>query len=293
VFVGVLLGLAVKVPLFPFHTWLPPAYAEAPTGVSMFLTAVLSKMGVYGFLRLLLPIFPAQLQAAAPCLLVLALLGVVLGAFAALRQRDLKRMIAYSSINHLSYCLLAIFAIASMAGRTANTAVLSSAFSGTILQMFNHGLSAAALFYCIGLLEKRTGGLRGIADYGGVRTVAPIFAGLCGIAMFSSLGLPGLNGFVGEFLIFRGVFGLAPWFAAVATLGLLVTAMFLLTFWQKVFHGPVAGATPKVTDLTCGEITPLVPMTILMFVLGIVPQSLASLFNPLVAQWAATLATLP
>jgi NADH-quinone oxidoreductase subunit M len=291
VFTGVLLGLAVKVPLFPFHTWLPPAYAEAPAGVSMFLTGVLSKMGVYGFLRILLPIFPTQLQTAAPCLMVLALLGIVLGAFAALRQRDLKRMIAYSSVNHLSYCLLAIFAVASVANQTANAAAISSALTGTILQMFNHGLSAAALFYCIGLMEKRTGGLRGIADFGGLRGTAPVFAGLCGVAMFSSLGLPGLNGFVGEFLIFRGVFGLAPWSAAIATLGLLVTALFLLGFWQKVFHGPVAGATPKVTDLTACEIAPLVPSIALMFVLGIFPQLLACLVNPLVAQWATTLTT--
>ena len=298
IFLGVLLGLAVKVPLYPFHTWVPAAYAEAPTGASMFLTGVLSKMGVYGFLRILLPIFPAQLSAAAPALLVLALLGIILGAFAALRQRDLKRMIAYSSINHLSYCLLAIFAIATAttaatAGRPPNTAAISSALSGTILQMFNHGLSAAALFYCIGLLEKRTAGLRDITNYGGLRSVAPILAALCGIAMFSSLGLPGLNGFVGEFLIFRGVFGLAPMHAAAATLGLLVTAIFLLTFWQKVFHGPVAGATPRVTDLTPSEIAPLVPTIALMFALGLVPQLLATLFNPLVAQWATTLSTLP
>ena len=293
VFIGVLLGLAVKVPLFPFHTWLPSAYAEAPAGVSMFLTAVLSKMGVYGFLRILWPLFPAQLAAAAPCLMVLALAGVVLGAFAALRQRDLKRMIAYSSVNHLSYCLLAIFAVARVAGHTTNSAAVSSALSGTILQMFNHGLSAAALFYCVGLLEKRTGGARGIGDFGGVRAVAPIFAGLCGVAMFSSLGLPGLNGFVGEFFIFRGVFGLAPWFAAIATIGLLVTALFLLDFWQKVFHGPVAGETKKVTDLTACEIAPLVPVVALMFVLGIFPQLLAALFNPLVSQWAVTLTCTP
>jgi NADH-quinone oxidoreductase subunit M len=229
---------------------------------------------------------------------VLALLGVVLGAFAALRQRDLKRTMAYSSINHLSYCVLAIFAIAgaSAAGHAANAgnaAAISAALSGAILQMFNHGLSAAALFYCISPLEKRTGGVRGINDYGGVRAVAPIFAGVCGVAMFSSLGLPGLNGFVGEFLIFRGIFGLAPWFAAAATLGLLATALFLLGFWLKIFHGPVAGATPKITDLTRCELAPLLPAIALMFVLGIFPQLLAGLFNPLVAQWAATLANLP
>ena len=198
VFLGVFLGLAVKVPLFPFHTWLPSAYAEAPTGASMFLTGVMSKMGVYGFLRILWPLFPAQLHACAGPLLWLALGGVVLGAFAAMAQTDLKRMVAYSSINHLSYCLLALFAVA---GATAPApAAAASAFSGALLQMFNHGLSASALFLCVGILETRSG-RRGLNDFGGVRTSAPIFAGLCGIAMFSSLGLPGLNGFVGEFLI--------------------------------------------------------------------------------------------
>ncbi len=287
IFGGVLLGLAVKVPLFPFHTWLPPAYAEAPTGVSMFLTGVMSKMGVYGFLRILWPLFPAELHALATPLLWLALAGVVLGAVAALRQTDLKRMIAYSSINHLSYCLLALFAVASATHPSAEAA--ASAFSGTLLQMFNHGLSAAALFYCVGLLETRNGGLRGVNDFGGVRTAMPVFAGLCGIAMFSSLGLPGLNGFVGEFLIFRGVWGLAPWAAAVATLGLLATALFLLTFWQRVFHGPQRGAVSGFADLSKQEIAVLIPATGLMFALGLMPQLLIGLFNPLITQWAASL----
>lgn len=279
VFLGVLLGLAVKVPLFPFHTWLPSAYAEAPTGGSMFLTGVMSKMGVYGFLRILWPLFPSQLHAAAPCLLWLAVAGVVLGAYAALKQTDLKRMVAYSSVNHLSYCLLALFAVA-MAGKPGEAS--AAALSGAILQMFNHGLSAAALFYCVGLMENRSGGLRGLNDFGGVRTAAPVFAGLCGISMFSSLGLPGLNGFVGEFLIFRGVFGLTPVAAAVSTLGLLATALFLLTFWQRVFHGPSAGAGVKFRDVDAGEIVTLLPLIALMFVLGIVPQLLAGLINPLV-----------
>ena len=287
VFLGVLLGLAVKVPLFPFHAWLPPAYAEAPTGTSMFLTGVMSKMGVYGFLRILWPIFPAPLQAAATPLLWLALAGVVLGAFAAMRQTDLKRLVAYSSINHLSYCLLALFAVA--AGGASNPAATTAALSGTILQMFNHGLSAAALFFCVGVLEERSGGQRGLHDFGGVRTAAPVFAGFCGIALFSSLGLPGLNGFVGEFLIFRGVFGLAPWVAAIATLGLLATALFLLTFWQRVFHGPAAGAGVNFRDLDFTEKSTLLPLLVLMFALGICPQLLAGLINPLVTSWAATL----
>jgi NADH-quinone oxidoreductase subunit M len=291
IFVGVLLGLAVKVPLWPFHTWLPPAYAEAPTGASMFLTGVMSKMGVYGFLRILWPLFPTQLHAAAPCLVWLALGGVVLGAYAAMRQTDLKRMVAYSSVNHLSYCLLALFAVSYATGRSGLTSeAATAALSGTILQLFNHGLSAAALFYGVGILETRSGGLRGLGDFGGVRSAAPIFAGLCGIAMFSSLGLPGLNGFVGEFLIFRGVFGLHPVAASVATLGLLATALFLLTFWQRVFHGPRAGATVgEFRDLRGIEYAPLVPLVALMFILGLAPQLLVKLFNPLVTSWAGHL----
>jgi len=287
VFLGVLLGLAVKVPLWPFHTWLPPAYAEAPTGASMFLTGVMSKMGVYGFLRILWPLFPSELHDASPFLLWLALAGVVFGAFAAMRQTDLKRMVAYSSLNHLSYCLLALFAVAAAAGAPgANGAAATAALSGTILQMFNHGLSAAALFYCVGVLEARSGGRRGLNDFGGVRTAAPVFAGLCGIALFSSLGLPGLNGFVGEFLIFRGVFGLVPWAAAVACLGLLATALFLLTFWQRVFHGPVGAIAKTLKDLTPLEIATLAPLMALMFLLGVWPQLLAGLINPLVTVWA-------
>lgn len=287
-FLGVLLGLAVKVPLWPLHTWLPPAYAEAPTGVSMFLTGVMSKMGVYGFLRILWPLFPEPLHAAAPCLLWLALGGVVLGAYAALRQTDLKRMVAYSSINHLSYCLLALFAVAAATGGPklmSDDAV--AALSGTLLQMFNHGLSAAALFYSVGILEERAGGKRTLADFGGVRTAAPILAGLSGIALFSSLGLPGLNGFVGEFLIFRGVFGLEPWAAAIACLGLLGTALFLLTFWQRVFHGPRRGAAAgEFRDLRGIEYAPFMPLVALMFLLGVAPQLLTKLINPLITMWA-------
>jgi NADH-quinone oxidoreductase subunit M len=288
VFLGVLLGFAVKVPLYPFHTWLPPAYAEAPTGLSMFLTGVMSKMGVYGFLRVLWPLFPGPLHAAALPLLWLALGGAVLGAFAAMRQSDLKRMVAYSSVNHLSYCLLALFAVSAATGRSGLTSEASAAaLSGTLLQMFNHGLSAAALFYCVGMLEARSGGRRGIGDFGGVRTAAPVFAGLCGIAMFSSLGLPGLNGFIGEFLIFRGVWGLVPWAAAVACLGLFATAFFLLTFWQRVFHGPRSGAASgPFADAARLDLAVLLPLVALMFLLGVLPQLLTGLFNPLITSWA-------
>lgn len=291
VFLGVLLGLAVKVPLVPLHAWLPPTYAEAPTGASMFLTGVMSKMGVYGFIRILWPLFPAQLHNASTPLLWLALAGVVLGALAAMRQTDLKRMVAYSSLNHLNYCLLALFAVAAASGSShVDPAATSAALGGAILQTFNHGLSAAALFFCIGMLETRSGGLRGLNDFGGVRSVAPVFAGLCGIAMFSSVGLPGLNSFVGEFLIFRGVFALTPWAAAVACIGLLATALFLLTFWQRVFHGPIANETP--TDflpLSGSERAVLIPLAGLMILFGVLPHLLLGLVNPVIASWAQSL----
>jgi NADH-quinone oxidoreductase subunit M len=292
VFLGVFLGFAVKVPLFPFHTWLPATYAEAPTGVSMFLTGVMSKMGVYGFLRVLWPLFPGPLHAAAGPLLWLALGGVVLGAFTAMQQTDVKRMIAYSSVNHLGYCLLALFAVSAATGSSQPVSeAAAAALSGTLLQVFNHGISAAALFYCAGVLEARAGGRRGLGDFGGVRSAAPVFAGLCGIAMFASLGLPGLNGFVGEFLIFRGVWGLAPWAAAVAGLGLCATAWFLLTFWQRVFHGPRAGAAAgPFADLSGLDLAVLVPLTALMFLLGVLPHLLTGLFNPLITSWANHLA---
>lgn len=286
VFAGVFAGVAVKAALFPFHTWLPSAYAEAPTGASMFFTAVLSKMGVYGFLRLLWPIFPAQLQALALPLLVLALAGVVFGALAAMRQTDLKRMVAYSSVNHVSYCLLALFAVAAVA--QPNAAASTAALTGALLQMFNHGLSAAALFAVVGMLETRTG-VRGLSDFGGVRTVTPVFAGLAGVALFSSLGLPGLNGFIGEFLIFRGVFGLVPWAAAVACIGLLATAWFLLTFYQRVFSGPVGSRVTGLADVSGAEIYVLVPLAGLMVLLGVWPQWLTALVGPLVNQWVLSL----
>src|SRR5947208_11514415 len=202
IFGGVFLGLAVKVPLIPFHTWLPSAYAEAPTGTTMLLTGVMSKMGVYGFLRILLPIFPEQIRAISTPLLWLAVITIIFSASAAFAQRDLKRVLAYSSINHLGYCLLGIFAVTRFTANQPGPALeKAAALNGVFLQMFNHGLTAATLFWFIGFLEQRSGGLRGLNDFGGLRKIAPVFCGLMGIALFSSLGLPGLNGFVGEFLI--------------------------------------------------------------------------------------------
>jgi len=280
IFGGVFLGLAVKVPLVPFHTWLPVAYAEAPTSTTMLLTGLMSKMGVYGFLRILLPIFPQEMRWVLTPLLWLTVASIIFSAAAAFAQRDLKRVLAYSSINHLGYCLLGTFAVLS-SGETLATPSTekAAALNGVFLQMFNHGLTAAALFWFVGLLEERSRGLRGINDFGGLRKVAPIFCGLMGIALFSSLGLPGLNWFIGEFLIFKGAFPLAWWAAALAVLGLLITAIFILTILQRVFNGPLNERWSALPDLSLREQMLMVPPIALMFLLGIYPQALLGVVN--------------
>ena len=282
-FAGIFLGLAVKVPLFPFHTWLPDAYEAAPINVSMILTGLLSKMGVYGFIRLLLPLFPREIQILGPWLLGLAVCSIVFSALAAWAQTDLKRMVAYLSINHLGYCLLALFAIgASAAPSTVDT---QTALSGVFLQIFNHGLTAAALFYFVGLLEQRRGA-RGLNNFGGLMQRTPLLCGWMSVAMFSSLGLPGLNGFIGEFLIFKGSLALAPIFTAVAVLGLLFTAIVFLRAMQALFSGPLAPSCTAFPDLRRGELLVIVPLSLLMLALGLAPQLLLHLFNTTVAQMA-------
>ncbi len=284
-FAGVFLGFAVKVPLIPFHTWLPLAYAEAPTTTSMILTGVMSKMGVYGFIRVLFPVFPEQMRAILTPLLWLAVATIIFSAFAAFAQKDLKRIIAYSSINHLGYCLLGLFAVLQR-GDVSLLNERAAALNGVVLQMFNHGVTASALFCFVGFLEHRNHGSRGLEDFGGMRKVAPILCGLMGIAVFSSLGLPGLNGFVGEFLILKGAFSLSAWATALATMGLLATAIFLLTVIQKVFTGPVR-ANHAWVDLTIAERLTVAPMIALMFVLGIAPHLLLQVINPTVVAMLA------
>lgn len=280
IFAGAFLGFAVKVPLIPFHSWLPSTYAEAPTGMTMLLTGAISKMGVYGFLRILLPIFYVEMRAVITPLLWLAVATIVLSSYAAFAQKDLKRMLAYSSINHLGYCMLGIISVARVTGEDASMATAkAAALNGVMLQMFNQGLTAATLFWFVALLEKRSGGLRGVNDFGGLRKVAPVFCGLMGIALFSSLGLPGLNGFVGEFLILRGVFPLATWAAVVSVIGLLVTAIFILTILERVFYGPLNEKWAQIPDLTMGERLALMPPIAAMIGLGLYPQLMLGVIN--------------
>jgi len=285
IFAGVFLGFAVKVPLIPFHTWLPAAYSEAPTGTTMLLTGVMSKMGVYGFLRILLPMFPEQMRMVLTPLLWLAVATIILSACAAFAQRDLKRVFAYSSINHLGYCLLGVFAVAKFTGGDEPwSGEKAAALNGVLLQMFNHGLTAPILFCFVGFLEQRSGGARGLNEFGGLRKVAPIFCGLMGISIFASLGLPGLNGFIGEFLIFKGSFALATWATALSVIGLLVTAIFLLTVIQRVFNGPLNGKWSALADLSWRERFVVLPATALMFVIGLWPQLVIGKINLTVLQ---------
>jgi len=283
------LGFAVKTPVVPFHTWLPATYAEAPSETTMLLTGAMSKMGIYGFLRILLPIFPQEMQRALTPLLWLAVATIVLPAFAAWYQKDLKRTFAYSSVNHLGYCILGVCAAAKFTGADAALAQeKSAALTGVLLQIFSHALTAAALFWFLTLLERRAGS-RGIGDFGGLRKVVPVFSGLMGIAIFASLGLPGLNGFPGEFLIFKGSFPLVPWATAISVLGLLMTAVFLLAVIQKVFSGPVNPRWQAMPDLTTAERFAFVPVIALMFAIGLYPQIITGMIHSTIAQWIATL----
>jgi NADH-quinone oxidoreductase subunit M len=282
-FAGIFLGLAVKVPLFPFHTWLPDAYESAPVGVSMVLTGVLSKMGIYGFVRLLLPLFPHEIKILGPWLLGLAVCSIVLASLAAWAQSDLKRMVAYLSINHLGYCMLGLFAVTA---RSSSSLIdMHAALSGVFMQIFNHGITAAALFYFVGLLEQRRG-RRGLNDFGGLMQRTPLLCGWMSVAMFSSLGLPGLNGFIGEFLIFKGSFAVAASFTAVAALGLLFTAIVFMRAMQALFSGPLAESCSAFADLRLSERCIVVPVTLLMFGLGIAPQFAFNIFNTTVIQMA-------
>lgn len=260
-FLAFALAFAIKVPLFPFHTWLPDAHVEAPTAGSVILAAVLLKMGVYGFLRLAIPLFPQALVKFTPLLMILSLIGIIYGGCMALIQKDVKSLVAYSSVSHMGLIMLALFALN------------QEALEGSILQMINHGLSTGALFLIVGILYERAH-TRLIKDYGGVSRQMPVLAAFFLVCLLSSAGLPGLNGFVGEILCLFGVFQKNKVMAYLAVTTVILAAAYLLWMYQRVMHGPIVhDYIRSFKDLNLREIGYLVPIIILMFWIGIYPHS--------------------
>lgn len=264
-FIAFALAFAIKVPMFPFHTWLPDAHTEAPTAGSVILAGVLLKMGTYGFLRFAIPFFPTAAHYAMPILAILAVIGIVYGALVAMVQKDIKRLVAYSSVSHLGFCMLGIAAM--------NT----QAIQGSIYQMLNHGISTGALFLIVGVIYERRH-TRLISEFGGLSKILPVFATVFMITMLSSVGLPGLNGFVGEFLILLGSFKsdslpYAQLLTIIATSGILLGAVYMLWMYQRVMFGEVTNDKNKeLKDLNLREYFVLIPLVILMFVMGLFPN---------------------
>ena len=262
-FWGFFFAFAIKVPMFPFHTWLPDAHTEAPTAGSVILAGVLLKMGTYGFIRFSLPLLPTDAAMRARIIhivVILSIIGIVYGALVCLMQKDMKRLIAYSSVSHLGFCTLGIFAL------TPN------GLAGSVLQQVNHGISTGALFLIVGVLYERRH-TRMIADFGGLATPMPNFAAIYLIISLSSLGMPLLNGFIGEFTILQGAFQVSKAWAAWGTLGVVLGAAYLLWLYQRVMFGPVTHAiNEKLPDLNLREYATLVPLVVLAFWIGIYPK---------------------
>ncbi len=256
-FMAFLLAFAIKVPLFPFHTWLPDAHVEAPTAGSVILAGVLLKMGTYGLLRFCLPLFPSAALLVAPYISVLALIGIVYGALVAMVQPDLKKLVAYSSVSHMGLVVLGIFAF-TMQG-----------LQGSTLQMLNHGLSTGALFLLVGMIYERRH-TRQIADFGGLAHRSPVLAALFLVVTLSSIGLPGLNGFVGEVLILAGTFVRSPAFAAIAATGMILGAVYMLWMYQRVFLGKADNpANLEMKDVNLREKLLMVPILLAMLWIGV------------------------
>jgi len=276
-FAAFALSFAIKVPLFPFHTWLPVAHVEAPTAGSVVLAGVLLKMGTYGFLRFGIPLFPAASELFSPAICVLSLIGIIYGACMALQQSDIKKLVAYSSVSHLGFVVLGIFLYMTPDGRQTPNGII-----GGILQMVNHGLSTGMLFLLIGIIYERRH-TRDLANYGGLAKVVPVYSALFVIATLSSIGLPGLNGFVGEFLILLGAFEVNAAYAVVAATGVVLGAVYMLTLVKKFLFGPlVHSENASIRDVSPRELAYLSPIVGMMVWIGIYPSSFIDLVEPTV-----------
>ena len=266
VFLGFYFGMAIKIPAFPFHTWLPLAHVEAPTPISVILAAVLLKMGVYGLLRIAYGITPLGFAWFLPALIVIAVINIVYGALCAMAQTDMKKMVAYSSVNHMGYCLLGI------AGMSA------TGFSGAVLQMVNHGIITGALFLLVGVVYDRAH-TRDISAFGGLAVKLPVYSGLMAMTCFASLGLPGLAGFISEFMCFLGAFPAWKWQTTVSVLGIIATAAFFLRMLQKVFLGAFNEKWAGMQDMTVRELVCVVPLALVTVWFGVYPKWPLDLIN--------------
>ncbi|MGH9183741.1 MAG: NADH-quinone oxidoreductase subunit M [Acidimicrobiales bacterium] len=273
-FLSFAVAFAVKVPLFPVHTWLPDAHTEAPTAGSVILAGVLLKLGAYGFLRFGLYLFPEAAAYFAPALVTLGVIGILYGAVVAAMQSDLKRLVAYSSVAHLGFIVLGTFALT------------TQGLQGGVLQMVNHGISTGALFLLVGMLYERRH-TRAIAELGGLQRAAPVLAGVFTVVMLSSIGLPGLNGFVGEFLILLGSFTTRRWWAVVAATGVILAAVYLLWAYQRVFHGAPDQANAATPDLSWREGMVMAPLVAAIVLLGVYPKPVLERIEPAVDRLVA------
>ena len=251
-------GFAIKVPMFPFHTWLPDAHVQAPTAGSVILAAILLKMGTYGFVRFLLPIMPTATKDLMPWFIGLSLIGIIYGALVAMIQKDMKKLVAYSSVSHLGLCMLGLFAFNPYG------------IKGGLFQMLNHGISTSGLFLAVGIVYERRH-TRMIADFGGLSKSMPVFATIFMIMTMSSIGLPLLNGFIGEGVILMGAFQAFPWAAVVATLGIILGAAYMLWMFQRVMFGPITEVNEKMEDLNLREILYFAPLVVAAFWIGLYP----------------------
>ena len=270
-FLAFAISFAIKVPLFPLHTWLPDAHTEAPTAGSVILAGVLLKPGTYGFLRFGLTLFPKAAHDLAPLLLTLGVIGILYGALVATVQKDLKRLVAYSSVAHLGFIVLGTFAFT------------TQGLEGGVLQMINHGLSTGALFLLVGWIYERRH-TRQIAELGGLQRVAPVFAAVFMVVMLSSIGLPGLNGFVGEFLVLVGTFVSRRWWAVPATAGVILAALYLLWAYQRVFHGEPTGDNTSFAEMTLKERAVMLPILAGIVFMGVYPRPVIDRIEPSVKQ---------
>jgi NADH-quinone oxidoreductase subunit M len=260
-------AFAVKVPMFPFHTWLPDAHVEAPTAGSVILASVLLKLGTYGFLRFSLPMLPDASVTFTPVIMTLSVIAIIYGAYMALAQSDLKKLIAYSSVSHMGFVTLGIFAWN------------AQGIEGAVLQMINHGITTGALFLCVGILYERTHS-REINDNGGLAKAMPKYATFLVIFALSSVGLPGMNSFVGEFLVLLGVFAWDKLTATLAALGIILAAVYMLYMVQRIVYGPASPQMlPKLTDLNTREFAMLAPLVVLVFWIGLYPKPLLDVMH--------------